>query len=282
MKKSIFLDGAVVIGLIGAASATTAAAADAPGTAQVSVVHGIPDTPVNVFVDGKSALSDFKPGAVAGPLSLPSGSHTVTVFAASNTEGTGTPVIKARASLAAGKNYSLVAHPTTAGKPTLTPYVNDVSKVPAGQARLVVRHDAAAPAVDVRADGKVAFAKLTNPNEAKADLPAGTLSADVVLAGTSTIALEPANLNLKEGTATIAYATGSAADKSLALVTQTIDGLNSAPAGVAAGSGGLADRGAGTPGWVWPTAALGFGVALTAAAALYRTRRGPAALRAQR
>jgi len=281
MKKSIFLGGAVVIGLIGAASATTAAA-DAAGTAQVSVVHGIPDTPVNVFVDGKSALSDFKPGAVAGPLSLPSGSHTVSVFAASNTEGTGTPVIKAEASLAAGKNYSLVAHLTTAGKPTLTPYVNDVSMVPAGQARLVVRHDAAAPAVDVRADGKVAFAKLTNPNEAKADLPAGTVSADVVLAGTSTVGLGPADLNLKEGTATIVYATGSATDKSLALVTQTIDGLHSAPVGVPAGSGGVADGGAGKPGWVWATAALGFAVALTAGAGLYRTRRRPAAMRAQR
>ena len=279
MKKSIFLGGAVIIGLIGAASATTTA--DAAGTAQVSVVHGIPDTPVNVFVDGKSALSNFKPGTVAGPLSLPSGPHTVTVFAASNTEGTGTPVIKAEAALAAGKNYSLVAHLTTAGKPTITPYVNDVSPVPAGQARLVVRHDAAAPAVDVRANGKVAFADLKNPNEAKAELPAGPISADVVLAGTSTVALGPADLDLKEGSATIVYATGSAADKSLALVTQTIDGLHSAPAGVPAGNGGLADRGAGTPGWVWVTAALGLAAALTAAVGLYRTRR-PAVVRAQR
>lgn len=281
MKKSIVLGGAVLIGLIGAGSATTAAA-DAPGTAQVSVVHGIPDTPVNVFVDGKSALPGFEPGAVAGPLSLPPGAHTVTVFAASNTQGTGTPVIKAEATLAAGKNYSLVAHLTTAGRPTITPYENDVSPVPAGQARLVVRHAAAAPAVDVRANGSVAFAGLTNPKQAAADLPAGTVSADAVLAGTSTVALGPADLNLKEGTATLVYATGSAADKSLALVTQTIGGLHSAPAGVPAGSAGLADNGAGTPGWVWATAALGFGVALTAAAGLYRTRHGAAAVRAQR
>ncbi|HET6877793.1 MAG TPA: DUF4397 domain-containing protein [Jatrophihabitans sp.] len=281
MKKSIILSGVAVFGLIGAASATTTAAG-AEGTAQVSVVHGIPDTPVNVFVDGKSVLPDFKPGSVAGPLSLPAGSHEVTVFPASNTAGTGTPVIKADASVAAEKNYSLVAHLTTAGKPTLTAYENDVGPVPAGQARLVVRHDAAAPAVDVRANGKVAFANLANPDQAMADLPAGTVSADVVLAGTSTVALGPADLNLKEGTATIAYATGSASDKSLALVTQTIDGLHSAPAGVPAGSGGLVDRGAGTPGWVLATAAIGFAVAVTAAAGLYRARREPAALRAPR
>ena len=286
MKTWTVLGGAVVISLIGAASATAAtaatAAADAAGTAQVSVVHGIPGTPVNVFVDGKSALANFEPGTVAGPLSLPSGAHTVTVFAASNTEGTGTPVIKAQASLAAGKNYSLVAHLTAAGKPTITPYTNDVSPVSAGEARLVVRHAAAAPAVDVRANGNVAFAKLANPDEAKADLPAGTLSADVVLAGTSTVALGPAELNLKEGTATIVYATGSAADKSLALVTQSFDGLHSAPAGVPAGSGGLADRAPGTSGWVWAATALGFAVALAAAAGLYLTGRRRGAVRVER
>jgi hypothetical protein len=278
VKKSIILGVAAAAGLLGAGSAT-AAEAQAAGTAQVSVVHGIPDTPVNVFVDGKAALPDFKPGTVAGPLSLPAGAHTVTVFPASDAKGTGKPVIKARASLSAGKNYSLVAHLSDAGKPTLTPYVNDVSAVPAGKARLVVRHDAAAPAVDVRADGQVAFSKLSNPDEAKADLPAGTLSADVVLAGTSTVALGPADLELKEGTATIVYATGSAADKSLALVTQSIGGLHSAPAGVPAGSGGLADRSAGTPAWVWGTAAAAFALALAGAAGLYRTR--PAVERAQ-
>lgn len=114
-----------------AAGLTTAPSAGAAGTAEVSVIHGIPKTPVNVFVDGKSALSDFKPGTVAGPLALPAGSHTVTIFPASDTKGTGTPVIKASASLQAGTNYSLVAHLTAAGQPTLTPYVNDVSPVAA-------------------------------------------------------------------------------------------------------------------------------------------------------
>ena len=41
-----------------------AAAAD---NASVSVVHGIPKTPVNVFVNGKLTLRDFQPGKVAGP-----------------------------------------------------------------------------------------------------------------------------------------------------------------------------------------------------------------------
>lgn len=260
----------------GLAAAPSAGAAD---TAQVSVIHGIPKTPVNVFVDGKSALSGFKPGTVAGPLALPAGSHTVTIFPASNTAGTGTPVIKASASLEAGRNYSLVAHLTADGKPTLTPFANDVSAVPAGQARLVVRHTAAAPAVDVRANGQVAFGNLTNPNEAKADLPAGTISADVVLAGTSQRALGPADLTLKEGTSTIVYATGSATDKTLSLATQSISGLHSAPGGVPAGIGGLADSETGTPGWAWASAGAFLLAALAGGAGLYRTVRRAAPVR---
>ena len=119
----------------------------------------------------------------------------------------------------------------------LTPFVNDTSAIAAGKARLTVRHTAAAPAVDVRANGAVAFKGLTNPNEAKADLPAGTIKADVVLAGTDTVAIGPADVNLKEGTNTIVYAWGSAADKNLALATQVLTGMHSAPGGVPAGAG---------------------------------------------
>jgi hypothetical protein len=48
-----------------------------------------------------------------------------------------------------------------------------VSKLGAGQNWLVVRHTAAAPAVDVRAGGKPVFKGLTNPEEAKADAAQG-------------------------------------------------------------------------------------------------------------
>lgn len=248
----------------------TSPAAQAADTASVSVVHGIPNTPVNVFVNGKSTLANFKPGTVAGPLQLPAGNYKITIFPAANTAGTGTPVISASATVTAGENVSLVAHLTSDGKPTLTPFVNDTSAIAAGQARLVVRHTAAAPAVDVRANGSVAFKALTNPHEAKADLPAGSISADVVLAGTSTVAIGPATLNLAEGTETIVYAIGSASDKTLSLVTQTIDGLSSAPGGVPAGSGGFADRNSSIPTGVWLISGFGLLALMTG---VWRVRR---------
>lgn len=240
--------GSAVIGAGGVASAAD--------NASVSVVHGIPKTPVNVFVNGKLTLRDFAPGKVAGPLSLPAGSYKVTVFAAANTAGTGTPVISATAQVPAGANVTLVAHLTAAGKPTITPFVNDVSRLAAGQARLVVRHTAAAPAVDVRAGGTPVIKGLTNPNGRALTLPAGTVKADVVLAGTDTVAIGPADVTLAEGTSTTVYAIGSAEQKTLGLVVQTITGLHSTPGGVPAGSGGLADDG-GTPGWVPLTVGIG-------------------------
>ncbi|MER6678770.1 hypothetical protein ABT296_37290, partial [Streptomyces sp. NPDC000983] len=67
-----------------------------------------------------------------------------------------------------------------------------------------------------------------------------TVSADVVLAGTDTVAIGPADLNLAEGTNTIVYAWGSADDDNLALATQTLKDLHSAPGGVPAGESGEA------------------------------------------
>jgi hypothetical protein len=67
-----------------------------------------------------------------------------------------------------------------------------------------------------------------------------------VLAGTTTVALGPKDLALTEGSETIEYAIGSAQDKTLNVVAQTIAGLHSAAGQVNTGSGGLARTGEGT------------------------------------
>jgi hypothetical protein len=223
------------------AGAAQAAEGDQP--AQVSVVHGIPGQAVDVYVNGTETVSDFAPGTVAGPLELPAGTYDLAVRAAGAPTSEAPLVAAEDAEVPAGANISVVAHLSEQGQPTLTPFVNDVGSVPAGDARLVVRHTAAAPAVDARVDGQAALSGLTNPNSAQADVPAGTVSADVVLAGTDDVVIGPASLDLGEGTVNIAYAIGSASDDTLQLVTQTITGTHSAPGGVAGGSGGLADDG---------------------------------------
>ncbi|ATO14603.1 DUF4397 domain-containing protein [Micromonospora sp. WMMA1998] len=235
---------------VGAATMSPAYAA----SSKVSVVHGIPDTPVDVYVNGKKTLDNFKPGDVAGPLTLPEGEYDIALTKPG--EAIDKAILKVDdAEVPGGANISLAAHLSADGKPQITPFVNDVSKVGAGKARLIVRHTAAAPAVDVRAGGKPVFEGLTNPKEAKADVAAGSVKADVVLAGTDTVAIGPADLNLKEGTATIVYAIGSADAKNLDLVAQTISGLHSAPGGVPSGTGGQAGTGVDT--WWYVLAGAG-------------------------
>lgn len=264
---------AAVFGIAaGFAVLATGGPAGAADNASVTVVHGIPATPVNVFVNGDLTLRNFTPGTVAGPLSLPAGSYEVTVFPAANTAGTGDPVIEATAEVPAGANVTLAAHLNATGAPTITPFVNDVSKLAAGQARLIVRHTAAAPGVDIRAGGTPVISGLTNPNQKVLNLPAATVAADVVLAGTSTVAIGPADVELKEGTATIVYAIGSAEEDSLGLVVQTISGLHSNPGGVPAGSGGLADDG-GVPTWLPISVGLGVFVAIGGVSRLVANRR---------
>jgi hypothetical protein len=260
------------VGLLAAglpAAVAASAQAKPTATATVSVLHAVPGPTVDVYANGKALLTNFKPGTLTEPVKLPEGTYDLKVTAA-GAGANGAAVIQANdVKVPGGANITVVAHLSAAGKPVLTPYVNDVSKLSAGQARLTVRHDAAAPAVDVRAGGKPVFKSLTNPNEAKADLPAGTVSADVVLAGTSTVAIGPADVNLKEGTNTIVYAWGSASGKTLKLAVQTISGLHGNPSGIPGGTGGQAaeQSGADTPQWligvlgVTALGVVGFGTA---------------------
>jgi hypothetical protein len=241
-------------------AATTLAAAPAVSAqeaeASVTVVHGIPDTTVDVYVNDELTLDDFTFGTVTEPLSLPAGNYAVAVRAG-DADASAAPLLSADASLSGGDNVSLVAHLNEGGDPTLTPFVNDTSPTAAGNGRLVVRHTAAAPAVDVLAGGSPVFTNLSNPNEAKSDLPAATVSAAVALAGTTEPVIGPADVPVTEGAATIVYAVGSAEAGNLQVLVQTISGLHSAPGAVNTGTSGLAaDAGdAGVPVLVYAMAA---------------------------
>ena len=231
------------------AVAGPAGAATNDGT--VYVVHGIPGVTVDVYVNGTNTLPNFAPGKVAGPLTLPAGSYAIKVFKAGDDPASATAVIDTSVDLPAGANASLVAGLDDAGKPTLFTFVNDVSAAAAGQGRLAVAHTAAAPAVDVLANGSAAFTKLVNGKEATADLAAGTVSASVVATGTTTPALiGPADVPVTAGMLTAVYAIGAPAAGStastLGVVTQQIP-LAASQMAVQTGTSGLLDRNGGIP-----------------------------------
>lgn len=240
--RAVSASAVVIAALAFAVSAAPATAAESD--VQLSVIHGVPGTPVDVWVNGADTIKNFQPGTMAGPLTLPAGTYSVSITKVGAASATDSPVIgPVDLPLAAGGNYSAVAHLDASGKPTATLFTNDLSATAAGQGRLTVRHVAAAPAVDVVAGGKAVVSNLTNPNEAKLDLPASTVSASVTAAGTTEPALiGPADVTIADGTNTIVYAYGSATDKNLALMVQTIDGLGTPPGGVQAGTTGAAYR----------------------------------------
>jgi hypothetical protein len=290
MRKTLALAltatvGAATLGLGGASSAQT-------GNGTVTVIHGVPGVTVDVYVNDALTLEDFAPNTVTDPLSLPAGDYDVDIRPA-NAAPADPAIISGSTTLPAGANATLIAHLDAAGTPTLGVFVNDTSATPAGQGRLVVRHTAAAPAVDVLAGGSAVISGLTNPNEATLTLPAGTVSAAVAAAGTTDPVIGPADVPVVAGQVTIVYAIGSLADESLGVLVQTIQvGQQQAttttaaggattsqvpvPAGVPAGDSGIAAGG----GSSFPVGVAG-AIAVLAAAGLVVSARSLAEARSR-
>lgn len=220
MRKPLATLAVAAVAAIAAFGFGTAAGAQAE-TGTVTVIHGVPGVDVDVYVNDELTLEDFKPDTVTDPLELPAGDYTIDIRTA-GADPSEAPIITGEATLPAGANATLIAHLEEDGTPTLGVFVNDTAKTAAGEGRLVVRHTAAAPAVDVLAGGTAVITDLTNPNESTLDLPAGTVSASVAAAGTTDPVIGPADVPVVAGQVTIVYAIGSLEDDTLGVVVQTI------------------------------------------------------------
>jgi hypothetical protein len=229
MKKLVAVFAATLMAL------AIAAPAMAQSSARIHLIHGIPDTSVDVFVDGEAVFTGFNFGDTED-LSALAGATLVNLEV--RLAGTDTVAIAAGdVDLPSSGNYSIIANFDASGTPTVTVFQNDTSTISAGSGRLQVRHTAAAPAVDVKADGAVAFSNLSNPNEAKADLAAATYSVEVVPTGADDpVVIGPADITVADGSSIIVYAVGSLEGGSLTVLTESITGLGAAPEEVPSGN----------------------------------------------
>ena len=199
-------------------------APDAYGIA--TVIHGVPGLDVDVYLNGNLTLPGFAPDTVLGPILLPATDYEVAIYPAGANPLATAPAISGSTTLPAGANASIVAHLDAKGAPTLSVFVNDVSEIAAGEGRLVVRHTAAADAVDIVANGSLnLFEGVTNPNEGQIDVAAGTYGVTINAAGTSTVAFDAGNVTLPEGQSTIVYAIGDLTGGSFGLLIQAIPNL---------------------------------------------------------
>jgi hypothetical protein len=202
--------------------------AGAQDDARIHLIHGIPDTPVDVAAGGSNVFTDFNF----------SDTQDLSALAGQTLEGlqvkvAGTDTVAIDAgdvTLPSSGNTTIIAHLDGSGTPTLSIFDNDVSATAAGEGRLIVRHTAFAPNVDIKANGAVAFANVPNGAEGSADLAAGTVTAEVVPAGEDApVVIGPADLPVVEGEALIVYAVGSLDAGNLSVLTESIDGLHNAP-----------------------------------------------------
>jgi hypothetical protein len=239
---------AVVIGILTAGLAGLALVASGPGaaaqepapaTATFTLVHGLRGVVADVYVDGNPVLNAFEPERITEPMPLAAGSHQIEVFGVSD-DPDGPPLVAKTLDLPASGQFSAVLHPAADGEPRLTVYSEDTSPLPPGAARVVVRHAAAAPAIDVNVDGQAVAAGLTNPGEAGTRTAPGSHTLEVRQNGAGALVLGPQTVPVEEGSATNLYLVGSADDNTIIWLAQRLGGLQSAPAAVQTGTDGLA------------------------------------------
>ena len=129
MRKTATAIAALGVGAAAAFSAVPASAADTD-TAKLSVLHGVPDTPVDVYVNGTLTLDDFMPGELAGPLDLPGGNYQLAITAADAADASAPIIGPISADLAAGGNYTAAANLDASGKPTANLFHGGPRQVP--------------------------------------------------------------------------------------------------------------------------------------------------------
>ena len=134
---------------------------------------------------------------------------------------TSAPILSQSVALTAGEDASIVAKPHGLGSPTLSVFANPTTPVAMGDARVIVRHLADAPGVDVYAGTSKVVTDLTNPNQATLVDAAGKVSVSVDVTATTTTVIGPASFKFRAGTTTVIYAIGSAAGKTLTVAVQS-------------------------------------------------------------
>jgi hypothetical protein len=223
-----------------------AAPATAQASATVMLLHGIPGVTVDVYVDGAAVIEGFEPAAMQD-LSAFAGAtlENIAVVPAGGDPDTDAVIEVPSLTVPSSGNWTVVAHLSADGTPTITPFQNDTSTIAAGQGRVTVRHTAQAPAVDILVGDARAITNLSNPNEAVADLAAGPLPASIAAAGGDVLAsvadILGAEPSVAAGVNTILFAVGSLEAGSFTLYVQTIGGLGGAPTAVPTGNTPVSD-----------------------------------------
>ena len=257
----------MLIGALLGALAVGPVSAQADGDDRIHLIHGLPDTDLDVEIDGRLVVEGF---AFRDTHDLSSLAGTTVPSLRFLGAGTDEVVLDAgELTLPDSGSVSALIHLKPDGSLNLSIFENDVSQLAAGESRLIIRHLAAAPAVDVVAAGEIVFEALANGEQREADLAAGSVTASLVPTGEDgPVVIGPADLPLSEGTLLIVYGLGSLEENTMTVLTEIISGLDSPPTAVNTGNSPI---GEGSPGLA--ATALGSMAAIVGLVLFARRRR---------
>lgn len=228
------------IGALALSATALAGTADAQApdgqTGTIRVVHGLRGLVADIYLNGELALPTFQPERATDPLTVPAGDHLVEIRSA-GAAMTETPLLTQTVNVPAGFSGSLVAHLDADGNPTLTSYPDDLTAVPAGQTRVVVRHAAAASPISVLLNDQAAFAALSPKTETASILNAGNYKVAVTPTTGGEPLAAPQDVSYAEGTANFMYLIGSEQAGTLGWAAVSVGDLQTAPALIQTGDG---------------------------------------------
>ena len=194
----------------------------AQSTTELSVVHGVPNLPVDIYVVKNlfsvRKLSNVNFGTAADlnsalPGFVTPGFYFIDIVPAGTSPFR--PLLKTGLFLAPGQSKSVVAYVTAdaagnPGSPTLGVFTNDVTSTN-GAARVTTRHTAVAPTVGVYANGSVGVPpSFSNGQSASAVVPAATYGVTITAPNApGTVLANLGNVTLPADTNTLAFAIGT-------------------------------------------------------------------------
>jgi hypothetical protein len=204
---------------------TVGSVVSAYADATVYVVHGIPDVPVDIAVNGDCTLENFMFGDQAGPLMLPAGDYQITISLANEMDPCmGDVVLDVTVPFMDGENVTVIAYLDEMGDPTAGKFMNDFSRTDPGTARIMLHHTAAAPMVDVAVNRDMdamfsaAIEDFANGDQVVTSLRPGEWYVWLAAAGSTDTAFGPQLVQFKPFTTFRVYAVGSLAAGNLQLL----------------------------------------------------------------
>lgn len=209
---------------LGSASASAAtrprSAPTGPSVAEASIIQGLPQTSVDVYLNGTLVAQNLRFRGVIGPVPLAPGAYHIAIRL-HDAKPHSKPLLQGRAVLVAGANVTVVTELTPTGTDALHLYRNPTAAIGKGRAVLAVRNDAEDAGFTVYAGGLRIFNQVENPHSRAISLPAQWTKVRFTDVGSTTTALGPVPLHLAPQTVTVVYAIGDPATSTLTDVVQS-------------------------------------------------------------